>query len=69
MHKQILGALMLTTLLGGCSMIPDYLRPASPAAAQWPAGEAYQQVAAENTGKTAAETGWQEFSAPKTCSV
>lgn len=61
MHKQILGALLLTTMLGGCSMIPDYLRPASPAAAQWPAGDAYQQVAAENSGKTAADTGWQEF--------
>lgn len=29
-------------MLGGCSLIPDYQQPASPAQAQWPAGQAYE---------------------------
>lgn len=61
MRKQpFIAALMLTTLLGGCNMIPEYLRPASPVAAAWPSGAAYQ-APAELTAKSAVETGWQEF--------
>ncbi|HRI76749.1 MAG TPA: efflux transporter outer membrane subunit [Alphaproteobacteria bacterium] len=61
MRKQpFIAALMLTTLLGGCNMIPEYLRPASPAAGAWPSGAAYQ-APAELAAKSAVETGWQEF--------
>ena len=50
-------ALALTaTLLGGCSMIPAYQRPAAPVAATWP-GEP-----AATEGKTAAaDVAWQTF--------
>ncbi|MBW7909865.1 MAG: efflux transporter outer membrane subunit [Alphaproteobacteria bacterium] len=61
MRKQpFIAALMLTTLLGGCNMIPEYLRPASPVAGAWPSGAAYQ-APAELAAKSAVETGWQEF--------
>ncbi|HCS24154.1 MAG TPA: efflux transporter outer membrane subunit [Alphaproteobacteria bacterium] len=61
MRKQpFIAALMLTTFLGGCNMIPEYLRPASPVAAAWPSGAAYQ-APAELAAKSAVETGWQEF--------
>ena len=32
-------------LLGGCSFIPEYIRPASPVPEAWPTGPAYQASA------------------------
>ncbi|WP_349569057.1 efflux transporter outer membrane subunit [Azotobacter salinestris] len=45
--------------LPGCTMIPDYLRPAAPVDAAWPEGAAYapEQPAAA----PAADLGWAEF--------
>ncbi|QXH33348.1 efflux transporter outer membrane subunit [Pseudomonas muyukensis] len=37
---------LLATLLAGCTLAPDYQRPASPAPGQYPAGAAYQDAAA-----------------------
>jgi multidrug efflux system outer membrane protein len=34
-------ALLATTMLGGCSMAPHYLRPAAPVPPSWPTGDAY----------------------------
>ncbi len=39
-------ASVLLALLAGCSLMPAYQTPASPVAAQWPAGPAYQQLRA-----------------------
>ncbi len=63
MHKQFAAALMLTTLLGGCSFVPEYLRPNLPTAASWPTGDAYRPDTAEAAAaaKPATETGWREF--------
>lgn len=63
MHKQFATALILTTLLGGCSFVPEYLRPNLPTAASWPTGDAYRPDTAESSAaaKPAIETGWREF--------
>lgn len=62
MKHPILTPLALTlaaTLLGGCSMIPAYHRPAAPVAATWPA-EPGEPAAAEGT-PAAADVPWQTF--------
>jgi multidrug efflux system outer membrane protein len=46
--------------LTGCSLIPDYHRPAPSVSADWPAGPA-SQSAAEPGGATAADLGWSQF--------
>ncbi|MDR3529956.1 MAG: efflux transporter outer membrane subunit [Rhodopila sp.] len=55
----------LALLLGGCTLIPDYSRPALPVANQWPAGPAYDnqgpEGAAKETGTPAAFIGWRTF--------
>src|SRR3546814_16071759 len=53
--KYLLPVLALATILAGCTMAPDYERPASPVAASWPdtkSGEAPQ---------LAADIGWKSF--------
>lgn len=47
-------------LLSGCTLIPDYLQPESPAPQAWPSGDAYQPAAAENAIKIA-DTPWQDY--------
>ena len=56
MNKSLLSLALLATL-GGCSLIPDYQRPESPVAAQWPQGPAYALGAAQAQH----ELGWREF--------
>lgn len=51
MHK--LATLALCAALGGCSLMPEYLRPAPPVAAQWPAP-------AEGA-RQAGETDWRAY--------
>ncbi len=46
-------------MLSGCSLIPDYQRPETPVAAQYPQGPAYE--AANAPGQAAAEQGWKQF--------
>ena len=45
-------------LLAGCSMIPQYERPAAPVAAQWPQGLA---TPADTGATAAADIAWQDF--------
>ena len=45
-------------LLSGCSMIPQYERPAAPVATQWPQG---LSAAADTAGPAAADLAWQDF--------
>lgn len=44
-------------LLSGCTLIPDYLRPELPTAAQWPGGE----ETADADAVTAADIEWKDF--------
>ncbi len=54
--------IVLVAGLAGCSLIPDYHRPALPVATQWPSGPAEE---AANPGQGAAapasELGWHDF--------
>ena len=52
-------ALALVLLLGGCSMIPTYERPASPTAASYP--RVAGKDAADPAGPSAAELPWNRF--------
>ncbi|MFC3124901.1 efflux transporter outer membrane subunit [Pseudoroseomonas globiformis] len=62
-------ALLLgASFLAGCSLIPDYDRPASPVPSAWPQGEAYRTVAAGGVDRrsgagaeTADAIGWDRF--------
>jgi multidrug efflux system outer membrane protein len=51
----------IVTLLGGCTLAPDYKRPASPVPADWPAGAAYHDTESAASAPTAAELPWREF--------
>jgi multidrug efflux system outer membrane protein len=69
MTMRNLPALSLAVLLlAGCSLIPDYLRPAAPIPAGWPEGPAYRQPpqATGNPNVTADMLGWRDvFRDPK----
>ena len=58
-------ALLVVALLGGCSLMPDYQRPASPVAADWPSGAAYKTETAPAAAKApavaAADIAWRDF--------
>ncbi len=58
--KKSLLSLALIGALAGCSLIPDYQRPAAPVDAAYPTGDVYPE---SNTagGTPAAELGWREF--------
>jgi multidrug efflux system outer membrane protein len=54
--------IVLVAGLAGCSLIPDYLRPALPVSEQWPSGPAAQAAsAAPAGGLPASELGWRNF--------
>jgi outer membrane protein, multidrug efflux system len=54
--------LVLVSGLAGCSLIPDYHRPALPVATQWPSGPAAQSASAGPAGGVpASELGWRDF--------
>ena len=56
--KRSLICLAVLGVLSGCSMIPEYERPASPVVDVWPAGEAYGPQSAQTQ---AMDLGWREF--------
>ncbi|AOE86949.1 AdeC/AdeK/OprM family multidrug efflux complex outer membrane factor [Pseudomonas sp. TCU-HL1] len=60
MRRSLISLAIAATLLGGCSMIPDYQRPEAPVDAAWPQGEAYSQGAAQ-VSSAAADLDWREF--------
>lgn len=52
----------LLVALAGCSLIPDYQRPALPVSEQWPSGAAAQAAGAAPAGRPpASELGWRDF--------
>lgn len=61
MIKQLAAALVMTTALSGCTLMPDYKRPVSPVAATWPAGNVYETVAEDTSAPLAADTRWKDF--------
>jgi len=63
MTKPFLPLVAAASLLAGCTLAPDYQRPALPTATAWPIGSAYPKPAA---GRPAASIGWEDyFSDPK----
>lgn len=56
----ILG-LILTFLVGGCSLAPKYTRPQAPVPADWPSGAAYKDTKTATGAPAASELTWQEF--------
>jgi outer membrane protein, multidrug efflux system len=51
----------MVALLGGCTLAPEYTRPASPVPADWPTGAAYDETKAAASAPAAAELPWREF--------
>lgn len=62
MTRFIPSAALSFLLLGGCTLAPDYERPAAPVPLNWPAGAAYGDAEATATsGVEVADLGWQDF--------
>jgi multidrug efflux system outer membrane protein len=59
MRRYGLLTLFAIVCLSGCTLIPQYSRPAAPVPAQWPAGEAYKKAAIGEGGPVL--VGWREF--------
>ena len=53
--KYLLPVLATLSILAGCTMAPDYERPASPVAASWPDAKSGE------SSQLAADTGWKSF--------
>src|SRR5476651_960882 len=58
MSKSLLSVAVAAFVLSGCSLIPDYQRPAAPVAAQYPQTPAYAPAL---SGPMAADLGWREL--------
>lgn len=59
MRKHVI-TLLCATVLSGCTMIPDYMRPDLPTAASWQKELDLPELSAENK-QAAHEIAWQEF--------
>ncbi|MBX8536416.1 efflux transporter outer membrane subunit [Pseudomonas cichorii] len=59
--KYFLLSALAASMLGGCSLIPDYQRPTAPVAASYPTGTAYEAGATGPANQAAAEQGWRNF--------
>ncbi|MGO4307724.1 AdeC/AdeK/OprM family multidrug efflux complex outer membrane factor [Cupriavidus sp. RAF12] len=60
MRKTIL-CLAAATALTGCSLIPNYERPAAPVDAAYPQGDAYPVATADGQALSAVELGWRDY--------
>ncbi len=52
---------IILTVLAGCTMIPEYKRPASPVPTSWPQGPAYKETGGDFKDRPAANVNWREF--------
>ncbi len=52
---------MIVVFLGGCTLAPEYSRPAAPVPAGWPAGAAYDETKPAPSAPAAADLPWREF--------
>ncbi|MDY7561738.1 AdeC/AdeK/OprM family multidrug efflux complex outer membrane factor [Pseudomonas sp. 10B1] len=59
MSKSLISLAVTAFILSGCSLIPNYMQPAVPVAAQYPQGAAYSPN--ESANVAAAEQGWRQF--------
>jgi len=61
MRCFLLPLAVVATSLSGCSLIPDYHRPALPVTGSYPSGPASAAVFGKPTQLAAADLGWREF--------
>lgn len=62
MIRKLSSFLAITAaLLTGCTMAPNYTRPAAPIPANWPSGPAYKETPATLRAPAAADLQWQAF--------
>ena len=52
---------VVVAFLGGCTLAPEYTRPASPVPVVWPTGTAYKETKFATGAPMATELRWQEF--------
>jgi outer membrane protein, multidrug efflux system len=52
---------VIVTLLWGCSLAPEYTRPASPVPADWPTGAAYRETKTDTAEPAAKDLRWHDF--------
>lgn len=52
---------LLVALLSGCSLMPDYHRPASPVAPAFPSGPSYKAPVVAADAKAAGDIAWRDF--------
>lgn len=52
---------LIVTVLGGCTMIPEYKRPDAPVPASWPTGPAYKETGSDFKDTPVAGVNWREF--------
>ncbi|WP_454766862.1 AdeC/AdeK/OprM family multidrug efflux complex outer membrane factor [Cupriavidus campinensis] len=60
MRKTLIG-LAACAALAGCSLIPNYERPAAPVEAAYPQGDAYPAANGNGQVPAAAELGWRDY--------
>ena len=53
--------MIIILIAGGCTLAPEYTRPASPVPEKWPLGAAYEEAKTATDALTASELKWQEF--------
>jgi multidrug efflux system outer membrane protein len=61
MRRASLFVVLSGTLLGGCSLIPDYDRPTLPVTERFPVGPAYPAETGGSSTVTADALGWRDF--------
>ncbi|WP_264786370.1 efflux transporter outer membrane subunit, partial [Gluconobacter cerinus] len=52
---------LVCLLLGGCTLIPHYDRPASPVTQTWPKGSAYRNTEISSADTIKSDAGWRDF--------
>ena len=60
-EKFFLPAAACIVLAAGCTLIPDFTRPAPPVPAAWPEGPAYQGFSGSSSCVLAPDLEWREF--------
>lgn len=59
--RRLALVIVVAALVGGCTMIPNYERPAASVPQQWPDGPAYAPESGDQNGRAAGEIGWRDF--------
>ncbi|MEQ8181593.1 MAG: TolC family protein, partial [Smithellaceae bacterium] len=60
-RKLLLLLFVMVFLPTGCTMAPQYTRPAAPVPVEWPTGPAYEQTKSAASVEAAAKLSWLEF--------